>query len=216
MKWTLLILLLAFWPGSEPQLPEVAKQAYAQKEFRKAARLYEGTGNHWQEVKIPAQWNEAVSWLQADSLDVSMSLLANLSRSPEPEIRSRALTNRAVFLARQNKIAEALDMLRQALREFPENDLARYNYEVLRKPLPPPPPPPPDPEQENRQQKQQQNNPQKPKPTEQNGNRSENPILTQQEAERALIEMGKKEEQLLQQLRKKVKGKSERDGKPSW
>lgn len=216
MKWPLLIVLLAFWPGSEPELPELAKQAYDQKEFRKAARLYEGAGNHWPGVKNFAQWNAAVSWLQADSLDVSMALLATLSRSTDPEIRSRALTNRAVFLARENKIAEALDMLRQALREFPENDLARYNYEVLRKPLPPPPPPPPDPEQENRQQKQQQNNPHKPKPTEQNGNRSENPVLTQQEAERALSEMAKKEEQLLQQLRKKVKGKPERDGKPSW
>jgi hypothetical protein len=108
-----------------------------------------------------------------------------------------------------------MELLKQSLREYPGNDLARYNYELLRKPQPNPPPPPPDPEQEN-QKKQNQAQGSKPKPTEQNGNQSNNPIVTDAEAEKILKEMAAKEQQFLQQLRKKVKNRPERDGKPSW
>lgn len=211
-----LLLLLILWPGSSPSIAELALEAYQAKEYRKAGRLYQAVSEKWPELKSAATYNEAIAWMQADSAQLAQPLYAQLARAGNPEIRSRALNNRAVFLANENKVGEAMELLKQALREFPGNDLARYNYEVLRKPQPNPPPPPPDPEQENQQQKQNKNQPSKPKPTEQNGNRSDNPAVSDAEAERILKELGAKEQQFLQQLRKKVKNKAERDGRPSW
>lgn len=215
MKW-LLLTLLTFIPWSSPSLMELAQEAFAKKEFHKAGRMYEAIGEKWPELRYPAGYNAAVCHLKIDSLQPSMAIFAGLSRATNVEIKSRALNNRAVYLAKEKKIGEAMELLKQALREYPENDLARYNLEILRKPPPNPPPPPPDPEQENQKQKQKQNKPSKPKPTEQLGNRSEEAVVSLQEAEKLLEEMNRREEQFLQQLRKKVKGKSERDGKPNW
>ena len=210
-----LLFLLVLWPGSTPSITDLALEAYQSKEYRKAGSLYRAASEKWPELKSEASYNEALAWMKSDSASLSMALYGQLSRCNNAEIRSRSLNNRAVFLAQENKIGEAMELLKQSLREYPGNDLARYNYEILRKPQPNPPPPPPDPEQEN-QKKQNQAQGSKPKPTEQNGNQSNNPIVTDAEAEKILKEMAAKEQQFLQQLRKKVKNRPERDGKPSW
>lgn len=71
-----------------------------------------------------------------------------LGSTVPPPLGSTARQQLAVLLARQQQVAQASSLLRQALQLNPANATARYNYEVLseylagQQPDSPPPPPP--------------------------------------------------------------------------
>lgn len=216
MKSALLLsLLFIFSSGNE--LSDTARAAFENKEYKRAAGLFKSCAEKWPELKEQALYNEATSWMLADSADKAQNLYGLMGKYSSSEIRSRAGNNRAVILSQQQKIQEALELLKQSLRDYPENELARYNYELLKKRIQnPPPPPEPEPEQEHQKQQQNTPSPKKPKPTEQNGNQSEAPQISKDQAERVLEGMKQNEQKFIQQLRKSVKSKPERDGTPDW
>jgi len=216
MKLFIFILLSLF--TTEPVITRLAEEAFVKQEYKRAAGYFESVSGRWISLREPALYNAALAFRLSDSVSVSNQILLSLQKSGNNEIRSRSLNNYAVYLANNEKKEEALEMFKQALRDYPENEWARYNYELLKKRMPTPPPPQQDQQNEDQREKEKKSTPEpkSPKPTEQLGKVSQEVSVSKAEAERLMEDMQNQEKKFLQQLRKSVKGKPDKAGKPDW
>lgn len=195
-----------------------ANQAKSSGNYQLSGNLYLKVSEVIQDESDQAKWNAAVAFGLADSLDLSARLFQQLSRSKDLRIRSESMNQVAVYLAENQKLQEALAMCRQALMDNPDDELARYNFELIRKKLKMPPPPPPQQQEQEENQKQRQQNdtskPSAPKPTEHLGSVKGEPTLSYDQARSELEKLDAKEKKFIQQLRKKIKGRPTRKGVP--
>jgi hypothetical protein len=199
-------------------LLDEANQARDAKKFYLSGKLYLKIADEVVDEKDQARWNAAIAFQMADSLDLSARLFQQLSRSSDLSIRSGSMNQMAVYLAENIKLQEALTLCRQALIENPDDELARYNFELIRRKLKMPPPPPPQEQEQEENQKQKQQNdtskPSAPKPTEHLGSVKDGSTLTYDQARTELDKLDEKEKKFIQQLRKKIKGRPARKGYP--
>ncbi|MCS7085415.1 MAG: hypothetical protein NZ534_04990 [Bacteroidia bacterium] len=147
-------------------------------------------------------FNAAQLTLKAGAADragpLYMPLLGN--RLPA-QWRSVALNNFATIKAERDRdTSAALAYLKKAILDDPDNEIARYNYELLKKKSPPPPPMPPD-EPEPPPTTDDDN----PNAVFENTGRAPKPKpLTPEQAQTAIADYRKREAQYLQQLRKRI------------
>ncbi len=123
-----------------------AKKSFLSGDFKKAIQKYsyliDSLGVNEDEVRA----NLASAYFQANDTAHAVSTYQQLTQSPNKKISSVANQQLGVMANNTEKLEEALQYFKQALKAAPENEEARYNYEVVKKKL-----------EEKKKQDQQQN-----------------------------------------------------------
>ncbi|MCC2545195.1 tetratricopeptide repeat protein [Hymenobacter sp. BT175] len=157
MKSTLLVVLLTLsgW-GSLTQVRDrnetvtAAAAAYSKGDFTTAASLYRRAVTTLGASDDAVLMNLAHACIRAGQKAEARTYYGRLLTSTHPVRQSTARQQLAVLAAEKGEYAQAVGLLRQALRVYPGNKAARYNYELLsrylaRNPRNPDIPPPPNP-----------------------------------------------------------------------
>ena len=112
-----------------------AKKAFLSGDFKTAIEKYsylvDSLGVNEDEVRA----NLASAYFQANDTTHAQSTYQQLSQSANKKIKSVANQQLGVMANNQEKLEEALEYFKQALKAAPENEAARYNYEVVKKKL---------------------------------------------------------------------------------
>lgn len=150
-----LLAILVFLGGTDPartsrinSIKADAQKAYTQGDFKKAAADYlyliDSMGVKEDEVKLNLA--NALFQLHDSTAVVQYNELAT---SPEASIRSRSNLQLGVIEDRNKHLEQALARFKESLKADPQNAMARYNYEMVKKKLD---------EQKNQQNQQNQEN----------------------------------------------------------
>ena len=112
-----------------------AKKAFLSGDFKTAIEKYsylvDSLGVNEDEVRA----NLASAYFQANDTTHAQSTYQQLTQSANKKIKSVANQQLGVMANNQEKLEEALEYFKQALKTAPENEEARYNYEVVKKKL---------------------------------------------------------------------------------
>jgi hypothetical protein len=127
-----------------------AKKAFLAGDFTTAIKKYtyliDSLGVNEDEVRA----NLASAYFQANDTTGALNNYQRLTQSANKKISSVANQQLGVMANNQEKLEESLNYFKQALKAAPENDEARYNYEIVKKKL-----------EEKKKQDQQKNKDQK-------------------------------------------------------
>lgn len=154
MKVVILILMvLLIDPGDIGKINSLksqAKDAYKKGDFKTAISKYrylvDSLNVNEDEVKL----NLANAYFEANDTTYTANSYQPLTQSSNPRIRSVAHQQLGVLSNRDNKYEEALANFKQALKADPNNEDARYNYEMVKKKLA---------EQKKKEEEQKKNDP---------------------------------------------------------
>ncbi len=112
-----------------------AKKAFLEGKFKVAIEKYkyliDSLGVNEEEVKA----NLASAYFQANDTANAVNTYQQLAQSNNKKINSVANQQLGVMANNTEKLEEALQHFKQALKASPENEDARYNYEVVKKKL---------------------------------------------------------------------------------
>lgn len=112
-----------------------AKKAYLSGDFKTAVQKYsyliDSLGVNEEEVRA----NLANAYFQLNDTTHAQNAYQQLTQSQNKRISSVANQQLGVMANNQEKLEEALNYFKQALKAAPENNEARYNYEVVKKKL---------------------------------------------------------------------------------
>lgn len=135
------------------QLKEEAAEAYAQGNYTEAKNLYETLMDTYKEDSETIRLNYAHCLHKTDQpkeADATYrSLAANADRK---EIQSVAYQQLGIQALQNQNLQDAVSYFKQSLKAHPDNEGARYNYELAKKRL----------EEQQEQQQEQQEEPPKP------------------------------------------------------
>lgn len=126
-KIALIILMVSLW-GDIPWQDAIS--TFNQKNYKKSSELFQ---HYAQEMPLYAHYlnyNAAMSELLQDSLKQAQWLFNLSSVTNNSDLKSNAYCSLGYIHGKQNKNDEALNYWRLALKENPNNDIARYNYEL--------------------------------------------------------------------------------------
>lgn len=156
MKTTLLFLLASLLFTDLDKIGKInsakaeAKKAFLAGDFKTAIKKYtyliDSLGVNEDEVRA----NLASAYFQANDTTGALNNYQRLTQSANKKISSVANQQLGVMANNQEKLEESLNYFKQALKAAPENDEARYNYEIVKKKL-----------EEKKKQDQQKNKDQK-------------------------------------------------------
>jgi tetratricopeptide (TPR) repeat protein len=143
LAWVLVLgLALPAWainPLTEVDHPLVAKgrQAYEAHKYEDALAAFEEAKK--QRPDDPAvEYNRAVTLAQLGRAAEAKSAFLRVTESNRPDLQEKAWYNLGNVHANTGERKEALQSYRKALRLDPHDELARHNYEVVLRNLPPP------------------------------------------------------------------------------
>ncbi len=116
-------------------LKSEAKKAFLAGDFKTAIEKYkylkDSLGVNEEEVGM----NLANSYFRTNDTTGAFSNYQPLSLSNDAKIKSWANQQMGVMANRQGKFEEALNYFKQAMKAEPENEQARFNYEMVKKKL---------------------------------------------------------------------------------
>jgi Ca-activated chloride channel homolog len=174
------------------------------------------------------KYNLGQSYLAADSLEDALSIFHQAAEGNDNVLRGMALNEIGILQIRLSKSDEALNSFQKALIADPENENARYNYELLARRTQ---------KEDKEKPKQEDNSPQdesndggaksltywkdkmhfkKPPPTENGPSTEVTDTIPVEEAIRLLENMKNNEVKYLQQLRKSSSEKTKGDNTLQW
>lgn len=110
-----------------------AEKAYIEKDYPLAVKLYKEITYGSIFIEPAARLYLAHSYYNLDSLDSAFYHYGLLNSVNDQNIASKANTQLAVILASRKDTMMALQHLQTALRQNPQNNKARYDYELLKK-----------------------------------------------------------------------------------
>lgn len=266
MRHLLLISLFMGGLFGGPSGPQQAAEKFAAKQYAEAAKLYQDAIEKYPGQRAALEYNIGHAWLQLDSVNLAMNWWGRAAESKIQEFASSyGHNNLGVLIASApvtppmpaaappagasaqagdplqqqiDQITRALESFKSAIRRLPENEIARYNYEVLKRRKQ---------KLEEQQQQQQQNQDQQDQQEDQQqqqeekddqqqnrpqqkqrqkSNTEKNAQNGQEEGEaeevgmdeaKMLLEaMKENEKKFLQQLEKSKKHKTSRQDGPDW
>lgn len=145
MRWLLAASLLLVFQGGigdfnriarTNELKEEAREAYLQEDFERATTLYQVLVDSFQVQEEAVRLNLANSLSQSGQTERAdpayRELAANAS---DQHIRSAAYQQLGIEASKSQNLADAATYFKQALKNNPLNEAARYNYELARKKL---------------------------------------------------------------------------------
>jgi Ca-activated chloride channel family protein len=139
MKYLLLInIFLAFWSkfnriAEMNALKEQAAVYYQNKDFVKSIALYENLLNGYKETDEHVRLDLANSYFQLKRYNSAVDSYKLLLNSKDPAVKSTAYLQLGVIYSSNHKKEIGLNYFKEALKAMPENDEARYNFELLKK-----------------------------------------------------------------------------------
>ena len=137
----LLLNLRSLTNVSERNLLKIdATKAFNQKNYKLAAEKYVILSNISFNLEPEARLNLAHTYFYTNDTTKALNEYRKLLRVSDEQILSSALIQIGVIDTMLGDSATALILFKDALQKNPENKVARYNYELLRKKLPQQPP----------------------------------------------------------------------------
>ena len=140
MKAILITLLLVSILGGSlrtiskvNEFTAVAAQAYNKQQYQEAITAYEYVLNELEVSDDQIRLNLAHSYYMAGRLTAALEQYNLLADNPAPHLRSVVHLQLGNIATEQKKYKNALSLYKEALIAEPENDAARYNYELLKK-----------------------------------------------------------------------------------
>jgi Ca-activated chloride channel homolog len=266
MRFLLLISLFMGGLFGGPSAPQQAAEKFAAKQYAEAAALFQSAIETYPGQRATLEYNIAHAFFLLDSTNLAMNWWGRAAESKIQEFPSSySHNNLGVLIANApatppmppsappagasaqggdplqqqiDQMGRALESFKSAMRRLPDNDIARYNYELLKrrkKKL----------EEQQQQQQNQQNqdqdqqqeqqqkeekdDQQQQRPqsqqrsksnTEKNGQNGEETAegeeMGMQEAKMLLEAMKENEKKFLQQLEKSKKHRPNRQDGPDW
>jgi len=136
--------------GKINSLKSEAKDAYKKGDFKTAISKYRYLVDSLDVQEEEVRLNLANAYFQENDTTYTANSYQPLTQSTNPKIRSVAHQQLGVLSNRDNKYEEALANFKQALKADPNNEDARYNYEMVKKKLA---------EQKKKEEEQKKNDP---------------------------------------------------------
>jgi tetratricopeptide (TPR) repeat protein len=122
--------------------------AYQNKDYKKAVEYYEKLIDASALIEPSLRLNLANSYYILNDTTHAKAEYRKLLKLNDEEIVSRALNQLGTLSAVSKDSVFALQLFKEALNSYPDNQLARFNYELIKKKLPPNPPRPPQNQQQ--------------------------------------------------------------------
>lgn len=200
---TLLTLLID--PGKIGEVnkaKERAKEAYARGEYKDAAQQYRALVDSLGVKEEEVSMNLAHSYYHLNDTVNARNAYLGLTNSKSAGYRSVSYQQLGMLSHRENKLEEALTYFKSALKANPNNEEARYNYEMVKRKL-------------EEQQKQQQRDDQDKKDQDQKENKDQQDKKDQKQNEQEKKDKEKKEQEQKekQEQEKKDQEKKEQEKK---
>lgn len=113
---------------------EMAEQLYRSKKYPEALQAYKTLLDKHQEEMPQIRYNIAQCYMHLDSTEAAINFLLQVSgTNAEASLKSSSLNYLGFLYIKKEKKREALSFFQKALKENPNNEEARYNYELLKK-----------------------------------------------------------------------------------
>ncbi len=223
------ILLSLGIPLSQTELRE-GERLYHAGQYQGSVRAYLLSLRQHPDQRAYVRFNLAQAYLRMDSLGQALLLLEQINEPNDPALMSLAANNAAVIRLRQGRYPESLEGFRRALVLDDENEIARYNFELVSKRMQPPPsdsippgtpppdelPPAPEIDEETYRSIIQQLQKRSIPGLNDRGKPVGNDTITVQEAERLLEALDEQDLQFIQQLRKIPLSSPRPRGQRNW
>jgi len=114
-------------------LKEEAKTAYNKGDYKTAVEKYKELNEKYGVKEDEVQLNLANGYLLSKDTANAMTTFQPLTNSTNKEIASKAHQQLGIIASQQKKYDQALSDFKQAIKTNPNNESARYNYELLKK-----------------------------------------------------------------------------------
>lgn len=190
----LCLLFVSAHAQKSNQLIEKGNQEYKKKAYAKADEQYTKALQKDQKNTV-AQFNSGNARQKLKKFaDATKNYEAAANNTGDPSIKAQAFYNQGVALIRQDKLKEAIEAFKKALRFNPNDKETRENLQKALKEEKQRQQPEPNDRQDNKNKKKQKDK-KKPQPR--------NTKLTREEAEKMLNDLQKEEKNLQKQLQKK-------------
>lgn len=204
MKWGLLLLVALLITdldkiGKINAAKAEAKKAFLAGDFKTAAAKYKYLVDSLGVTEDEVRANLAASYFQLKDTANALNTYSQLTQSTNKRINSVANQQLGVMADTNGKLEEALNYFKQALKAAPENQEARYNYEVVKKKI----------EEQKKQDKQKQDQKQDKKEDQKNDPNQDK--KDQQKKEQDKKEQEKKEQEKKDQEKKEQKDQQKKD-----
>lgn len=197
MKWHYLFFFLLIVSADASaqkttQLIEKGNANYKHKQFAKAKEEYDKALQKDQTNSV-AQFNSGNASQRMNKFEeAAKSYESAAANAKDPLVKAQALYNQGLAYIKQNKLTEAIQVLKQSLRLNSNDNDTRENLQKALKELQKQQQPQQNDKQKNKDNKNQKDQPQKPKSN-----------LTPEEADRRLKELAKEEKNLQKDLQNK-------------
>jgi tetratricopeptide (TPR) repeat protein len=205
---TVLLMLVALFIdptkiGKINTLKAEARKAYQSGDYQTAIQRYRYLVDslHVQEDEVLL--NLANAYFQTNDTTQALSQYQSLTQSGKAQLRSKAEQQLGVMANRAGKSEEALNHFKQAIKNDPTNEDARYNYELLKKKL--------EEKKKQDQQKQDQNKDQQQNKEEEKEKKDQEKQDQKKEQEQKKDEQNKDQEQKDQQEKKNEEQKKKEE-----
>jgi tetratricopeptide (TPR) repeat protein len=114
-------------------LKEEAGIYYQKKEYQRCISLYEKLLTEYKETDETVKLNLANCYFHLRRYNNAIDNYKLLTGSKVPLLKSNAYLQLGVIYSSNNKKELGLSYFKEALKAMPENDAARYNFELLKK-----------------------------------------------------------------------------------
>jgi tetratricopeptide (TPR) repeat protein len=146
------------------QLKAEAERAFRQRKYAVAAALYRRLAESALIPEPAVLFNQAHAFFALGDTAQARRQYARLARVGDKPMAAAALSQLGVLACQSRDSLAALAYFRQALRVLPTYETARYNYELVRKSMPPEAAKPPRPPRASPQPSPAQHHPPAPQP----------------------------------------------------
>ena len=236
---------MAIGSGGEGSLT-MANQKFADGDYGASIQYYLQALKDYPQRAAEIRFNIGQCYWEMDSMERAIQYYHQAMNQVDYSISSKASNNIGTLLVKRQNPREALETFKEALIQDPDNEVARYNYELLKKQLrgnqknnppkaPNNPPPPSNSEDEDEEIPEANNGPskelpeaykdlirqlmQKQRQSQSNTDKGKpvgNDTISVVQARRLLEAMRRNEIQFLQQLRKSAIVPNSKKERPDW
>jgi len=137
MKKTLLFIAILWIIGSDSNPLILAKEHFAEGKYIESIQYYKEAIYKYPKMSQSIHYNIGQCYEALDSIEQAFSFYRQGLSSSEPKVSSLSYNPIGVLHVREGRYEEALRDFRKSLQYNPDNEEARFNYELLRKRLKP-------------------------------------------------------------------------------
>jgi Ca-activated chloride channel family protein len=178
-----------------------AREAYTSGDYKTAVQKYHYLIDSMKVMEDELKLNLANAYFLLNDTANALTNYESLAGSKVNAVRSKAQQQLGIMNYRKQKLEEALNNFKQAIKADPENMDARYNYELLKKKL----------DEKKKKEEEQQNKDQQKKNQKDQQQNKDQQQKDQQQKEQQQKEQEKKDQQQKEQEKKEQEKKDQQN-----